>query len=303
MRGLSDSLRVQARLAGTALSLLALAAFAYIFADLVSAEDMGRMARGHWQAVVAAATLYGLAYVPMTRAWIALARGAGAQADGTTLTRIFLVSQIGKYLPGNVAQFFGRAYMARASGVPLTASGLAMALELAGVLAACSLLASVAVVFGAVSSGHSALSYVAGATAVAALAASAFIVSRRGRGARLAGPFLFAVGCYAGLLGLLAGANILLVGDMSGDWSWTMAASVAGALVVSWLVGFATPGSPAGLGLREVTFFSLLAGAYPDEAILFAAAGFRLATVAGDVIAWLVGVALPQPGRLSGARA
>lgn len=297
MRSLSAWSRSPAlRLTGFAASLLAFAGFVYVLVDAASAADVKAVAERHSWALGAVLLLYGIAYVPMVQAWLLLARASGAETNGVALTRVFLVAQIGKYMPGNVAQFLGRAYLASAQGVPVKASVAAMALELAGVMSACAILALAAVALGSVGSSDVAHSVVLGATvagaAVAALAAVLVLRSSAGTLPRLAGPFGAAVLLYILVLALLAAANIVLIGALSGQWSWGMAGAVSGALVVSWFVGFVTPGSPAGLGLRELTFLGLLSGSYADETLALAAAAFRLATVIGDILAWAAGMLL-----------
>jgi glycosyltransferase 2 family protein len=288
-----------ARWAGLIASGAALAAFLFVLVKTVSAEDARRLLLHHWGALLGALFLYCLAYVPMTKAWIVLARACGARIPNVELARIFLTSQIAKYLPGNVAQFVGRAWAGQARGIPLKVLGTAMALEVAGVLAACAVLAGAALGSGLVAPesseyGRPALSVGIGLAAAGALLGS--MLAFRGREGResVLGPFVAATVCYLVLLGLLAGANILLVAEISGDLTWVMTGQVAAAFAVSWLVGFVTPGSPAGLGLRELTFFSILAGSYPNETLVLAAAAFRLTTVTGDLMAWMSGILLSR---------
>jgi hypothetical protein len=289
-------MRKIARLLGLAISAAALVVFVNVFADVLSEADIRGLAADHGGALLTAMLLYGLAYIPMTIAWITLASAAGARASRLALTRVLLISQIGKYLPGNFAQFLGRAFLARQCGVPAATSAIAIGLELAGVLAASGILAAVAMALGVVGV-HSALSptvtWISGVTAAAALLGSVWLF--RSKGSRLqvfCKPVAIATCLYVGLLLLLALANTILAAEIGGDWSLGVAAKVAGAFVVSWLIGFATPGSPAGLGLRELTFFGLLAGSISQEALLLTAAAFRLVTIGGDVVAWLTGLIL-----------
>lgn len=282
-----------AHIAGAVATVAAIAAFAYAFAEVLSTDRTTELLRLHWIAFVAGLALYFTAFVPMTLAWIALARGCGAAASKPTLARIFLVSQIGKYLPGNVGQFIGRAYLANRAGIRTETSALAMALEVAGVLVAGSTLAGIASVFGLVNGESNFLPLLSGVMAVAALGGSLLLVRLRiGPIGRLIGPLVFALFGYLSVFVLLAGVNVALMGTLTSDWSWTLVWRVSAALVVSWLIGFLTPGAPAGLGLRELTFSALLLGAYPPEVPLLAAAGFRLTTMLGDVVALLGGLVI-----------
>ncbi len=60
--------------------------------------------------------------------------------------------------------------------------------------------------------------------------------------------------------------------------------SAAGAYVLAWLVGFLTPGAPAGLGVRELALLFLLKGIVNEADLLFAAVLWRGITVGGDVL-------------------
>lgn len=283
-----------ARWIGFITSMLALAFFVRIFTEATSLTEIQALLTNHGYALLAALSLYCLAYVPMTQAWIILAKACGVQSPARDLGRILLTSQIGKYLPGNVAQFIGRAWAGQALGIPLRILGTAMALEIAGVLAACSILAILSLASGLIETmerGYQlfAVPIAIGTAAVGALLGAAIALHRSERQALLVTPLLAATTCYLCLLSLLAIANILLIGALTDNMNWVLAGQIAGAFIVSWLVGFVTPGSPAGLGLREITFFSLLAGSYSSEPLLLSATAFRLATIIGDLLAWIVG--------------
>jgi glycosyltransferase 2 family protein len=287
-----------ARTAGLLLSIATLGLFALLVAKTVSAEDAFALLSRHWVLVVATVCIYLLAYLPMTAAWILLARSSGAAARSPILVRILLVSQIAKYLPGNVGQFLGRAWIGQQAGVPLRVSGRAMALELAGVLAACAILAIVALSSGLVGSGEGGpasilSSFVVALAAFGALAGAAIALGKGEDRAGLAKPLATATALYIALLMLLACSNIMLVFGLSGTVDRNIAGQVAGAFAVSWLAGFVTPGSPAGLGVREVTFYTLLAGAVPQDVLLMTALAFRIATMTGDSIMWLAGIVMP----------
>lgn len=300
-----------ARTAGLLLSVATLGFFALLIARTITAEDAAALLSRHWILVGATVCIYLLAYIPMTVAWILLARTSGAVARAPTLARILLVSQIAKYLPGNVSQFLGRAWIGQEAGISLRVSARAMALELAGVLAACAILAVAALSTGMVGAadgrGASMLpSLIVAMAALGALVGAAIALGRGEDRVAFAMPFATATTLYIALLLLLACSNIMLIFGLSGTVSWAIAGQVAGAFAVSWLAGFVTPGSPAGLGVREITFYSLLAGTVPQEVLLMTALAFRLATMTGDSIMWLVGMAMPAPvqrARLTNRRA
>lgn len=282
---------------GFAMSGLALAAFLVMLAKSLPTHDGIYVLLSHWQAILGALILYCLTYVGMTRAWTILARACGAQVSDMNLTRIFLISQIAKYLPGNVGQFIGRAWAGQRQGIPLTVLGKAMALEVAGVLAACSVLAGLALSTGLLhpdrmGSNGLVLPAAIGAAAVTSLVGSVLVIGRRKDTTVILRPLTIAILCYLLVFALMSAANVMLLGAVTGRFNVTLAGRVAGAFTVSWLVGFITPGAPAGLGLRELSFFSILAGTYSNETLLLTAAAFRLVTITGDLLAWMIGLSL-----------
>ena len=64
--------------------------------------------------------------------------------------------------------------------------------------------------------------------------------------------------------------------------------TIAGISIIAWLIGFITPGSPGGLGVRELMLSILLSGIPGADAIPACAIFYRIVTTAGDIIAFLV---------------
>jgi hypothetical protein len=60
----------------------------------------------------------------------------------------------------------------------------------------------------------------------------------------------------------------------------------------SWLIGFITPGSPGGIGVREAALVLMLSPYLPKEIVLTTAVIQRIDMVFGEVIAYFIGVAL-----------
>lgn len=275
-----------------------IAALAFFLRSLVAAfaeVDLGLLLSKHWLALLAAALLYALAYVPMTRAWILLAATAGAKAAPRALAAVFLTSQIAKYLPGNIAQFLGRAYAGHRIGVPLRVTGLALTLEIVGVLIASALLVGAAWSLG-LDGGSAAIGLLSFApmigAAVAVAAAVALIGARNDAVQRSSRRLVNATLLHMLTLLLVAGGQLVIAISLLGHADLPVAGKIAAAILTGWLIGFVAPGAPAGLGLREMTFVSLLAGSFPSSALVLAAAAFRLITIGGDLVAWLVGLRL-----------
>ena len=63
---------------------------------------------------------------------------------------------------------------------------------------------------------------------------------------------------------------------------------LTGAFALAWVVGFVTPGAPAGLGVREGVMLAMLQLKMAHTDALLIVMGLRLATTAGDILCFLV---------------
>ena len=75
---------------------------------------------GLLRGLTAAVLLYVTVVVLGAVAWRVLLKAFGAKPTGWAAERQLLISQIGKYIPGNVAQYVGRVAMAVSVGRPRT---------------------------------------------------------------------------------------------------------------------------------------------------------------------------------------
>ena len=64
--------------------------------------------------------------------------------------------------------------------------------------------------------------------------------------------------------------------------------ALAGAYVLAWLIGLATPGAPAGLGVREMVLLFLLKGVVSESDLILAVLVGRIVTVVGDGMYFIV---------------
>jgi glycosyltransferase 2 family protein len=63
---------------------------------------------------------------------------------------------------------------------------------------------------------------------------------------------------------------------------------ITGIYITAWLVGYLTPGSPGGIGVKEAALVFLLSGLIIDGDILFISVVLRVCTILGDVTAFLI---------------
>jgi glycosyltransferase 2 family protein len=220
---------------------------------------------------------------------------------------VYATTQFAKYLPGNVGHLVGRHILLRRLGMQHHALLLATLVD-----AACLVLAALVPASTVLQTLLPALPIrlndwqTAIAEAVIVIAAYALVQILRRRNAPVAQwvplhvprwlllvfplQWLF-FACMT--LALLFPAHMLLPNAQD---LWLLPAIAA----ASWVAGFLVIGAPAGLGVREVVFVTLLKGHLSEQDILLLAAIFRIITFGGDVLFLLLGLALGG-GRSSSA--
>lgn len=282
-----------------------------------------RSAASHWQAVaqvdwqsrtfllaVAALVFYMATYGAAGLAWQASLRMLGVRARAAALCRVLMLSQFGKYLPGNFAHHAGRVVLARKLGIGLEPTVASMAVDLAVLLvvaALCSIpaLGLLVAILQRQDMDFGALLAILGACLAGGFLALA--LSRRARRlaahpARLARKvlvranlLLLARSALAHGLGFLLGSSALylLCSAFSGSFSdaWL---GVAGAYTASWLLGFVVIGAPAGIGIREVALMFGLAPLYGEQDALVATAILRIVTTIGDGLVFAIALFLSR---------
>ncbi|MDR1914436.1 MAG: lysylphosphatidylglycerol synthase domain-containing protein [Clostridiales bacterium] len=106
----------------------------------------------------------------------------------------------------------------------------------------------------------------------------------------------FSLGLSASLLSLLTTGIVFafLINFSTPILNVSHLATIVAASVTSWLIGFITPGSPGGIGVREAVLVIMLSPIITKEMILTAAVMQRATFILGDVAAWLISMALAR---------
>ena len=279
---MTEATRTWFRRAGTALAVLGIAWVAMRFrrygAALAPADVPGLV----WACAAGLTLAYGAADVLLAFAWRALLDGQGTTAGLVWSIRTHGVSQLSKYLPGNVMHLASRQLLGASAGVPHAVLARSSLLELAGLASAGLLLSLMALPLVEVGPFPH-ITPAAGAAIVLLALAAAWIIA----GARTARV----LGCHLLFL-LVASASFttLLFLLAPGSGSTLAWAAGCGAYAAAWLAGFVTPGAPAGLGVREAVLVILLGGHAAEPDLLAAVVLSRAVTALGDTlffgIAW-----------------
>lgn len=256
-------------------------------------QDQGRLALVTGSGALA----YAGAVALLALAWLLVQRAACASAlPMRQLFRVYCISQLAKYLPGNVGHYVGRHAWGRRHGIGHVAL-FATAVSEAGVLI------FAATAWSAPMLDAEALqqwlpqgleAYWLWVAEASALLAVWLTLRWFPRYLERIGPLrimwrqivvrmlplhllFFAVlgaSLYGPAIVMGAPADILRV--------------LPSAAAISWLAGFLVVGAPAGIGVREVVFVAVLAGRMPEADLLALAAVMRVITFGGDLAAFAV---------------
>lgn len=260
--------------------------------------------RQPWVAVASTSLLSLAAYVPLSLGWLHLLPIKHTGRNFLGSFAIVLLSQAARYLPGNVGHLIGKVLITR-NWLSLPASQATMLAVLELLLC---VLCSVAI-------SMLGLSYLLQAVSLPAwipinpawillgglTAASLLLLIPSVRRRLNAIPFPAFRDCLAatmsyGINAILGGLAVwLLVAGVSPGNGMGMGYAIL-AYAIAWLAGFLTPGAPAGLGVREFVFTLILGPTIGESDALLVAGLLRLATLAGDAVAFLLGAWLKMQG-------
>ena len=73
--------------------------------------------------------------------------------------------------------------------------------------------------------------------------------------------------------------------------AWHQVTTLIGLYVLSWLMGFITPGAPGGLGVREAVILMVMGGVMYEGLLVYAVITHRILTIIGDVFAYCIALA------------
>ena len=289
------SLKRVAGIAGTALCIIAVALL--VWRGIALRDSLGEQLQRIAPATFAfALALYVVGSLLLATGWVLLVRLASAATPRAAPLFVgHLRAQLAKYLPGNVFHLAWRHLAARREGVGHRALALALLLESILLIAAAAALG-----FGVASDPRVgalapwARHLVWSAPVVAVLAWIGIgVLGRRGGFAQLVpartAPF------YFGVLGLdlvflvLAALALRVLCDQP---TALPLAAWCGWLALAWALGYATPGAPGGIGLREAVLVLGLAPVLGDAGALALALAYRLLTLVADAVLALAGFAM-----------
>ena len=244
--------------------------------------------------------------------WLALAWAAAINSLGRpkvdlkSALAVYGRSWLAKYLPGNVFHFAGRQILGRSLGLSHGRLAAGLVLEAGGQTS----LAGLLVLWGMAAHGLGSAGLSLPLLAVLVLAAPlAWLgLNRLALHPKVApkldlepgvslgfGSGMWPVPLFYAIYYLTTGGTAwLLLGVLGGQAPAASLGYVVSLFSLSWILGYITPGAPAGMGVREAVLVYGLAPLCGQEAALNAALHLRLMTLGGDLLFSLICRFLPM---------
>lgn len=249
--------------------------------------DLSRITPLDWGFIAALSFIYGLANFLLAIAWWHLLHHFSATTRLLASIRIYGMSQLARYVPGNIFHLAGRQALGMAADIP---SGILIRssifelglIAFAGSLFGWLVLPQLLPGFPEVAS----ISLLLGSTVVVAGSLRGIVGRRAALSFIWQMVFLLVSGAvFVALLHLISGGEGLSFQE------WLI---VGGAYIVAWLAGLITPGAPAGVGVREIILLLLLRGLVSETDLLLVVLLGRLVTVVGDLLFYLTAISIPS---------
>jgi glycosyltransferase 2 family protein len=258
--------------------------------------------RQHWQEVAAirmtATGYYYLAIALLTTllahiwsgwVWSRILRELNQPAPGLWSIRVYLTTNIAKYLPGNVWHFYGRVMAAKTQGFSVGAATLSVLLE-ALLMAAAAI--AIALITGVrINWLIQLLSLFVVLIAIHPKFLNPLLkIAGRLKGKKqepepiqiLRYPLLPLLG-EAGFV-VLRGLGFLLTLSALNPIAPAQIPLIFSAFSFSWVLGLVVPGAPGGIGVFEATAIALLNSQIPTGTILGGVALYRLISILAELM-------------------
>lgn len=230
--------------------------------------------------VLGSTLVYGLANGLLALAWWKLLAYFGSGPDRSAAVRIYGLSLLAKYVPGNILHLAGRQAMGVAQGLGGWSLAKSSLWEL-GLISSAGML-----FFFLVLPNFLPLFKIWMATAcfVAVLTVAALGL-RRIFSPLIATAFRFYM-LFLLVSGMVFAALAMSVAE-PGSVSVVKVLTLCAAFNLAWVIGLITPGAPAGIGVREMVLIALLGGLLPEADILLSVLLSRAVTIFGDILFFL----------------
>ncbi|MGB7802776.1 hypothetical protein [Buttiauxella sp.] len=235
--------------------------------------------------ILVLASVYGTANTILASAWRMLMLGLHQSISHRVATRIYGLTQLAKYVPGNIFQFAGRQLLTMSYGFSGKAVAKSTVLELLLLI-----VTGTTFIFWMLPLLYPWFNFFYGFTLfVVATMVVALGLELHGRRS-----LINVVTKYFLFLFISGGIFFCVLYSVVDNWTVTptLILPLIGAYVISWLAGLVTPGSPAGVGIREFILLLLLKPFFAEMDIILAVVLSRVVTIIGDCFFYLFSLSL-----------
>jgi len=208
---------------------------------------------------------------------------------------IYVSSNIGKYLPGNVMHFAGRNVLGSKYGLSNKSLFAASIFEVGlkvfvGVLIAVAFSYKYFILIVRENFNRYLL-YIIIAVVIIVICAIVFFALRHRKDIKIQNVFAnisYVIVVDIIIFALNIVCFLLIYFSVAGDATVILqnALTIGGIYILAWLVGYLTPGAPGGIGVKEAVMIFLLAGIMADSDILLVGVITRLCNILGDTLAF-----------------
>lgn len=241
---------------------------------------------GFVTAVIALIGAYSVANILLAIAWRELLKQQNVIADLKWSVRVFGMSQLAKYIPGNFFHLASRQSLGVSAGLPQWAMLKAMLYEVTLITAAGILFLPLSLQYF-VSGSSQLVSF----SIFLLICCLAFHVVSTWMGRHHARALFL----YVVLLSITGLVFFAILATFSVSFAGFPSISyVSGAYVIAWLAGFLMLGAPAGMGVRELVLFFLLESQVREGELLMAIVLSRMITSVSDLLYYLAALSMPS---------
>ena len=249
--------------------------------------DLSQISPLAWLVIAGLAMLYGLASsLLFTLTWWNLLKSFDIHVTRLWAFHVYGVSQLAKYVPGNIFHLAGRQVMGMSVGAPSGKLLKSIIWEL-GLAATAGTMYGWLILPAVLPKFSSVFSII---LLIISVGLAIFLLSR------LFGLLVSKAFGSLLLLQAISGGIFVILLDViarESQFSPQIWLLIGGSYIIAWLVGLVTPGAPAGAGVRELILLLLLKSIVKEADLLVAVALGRIITVLGDVLFFMMAFLIP----------